>query len=56
VGNCLIPDVYILNGGANTSLYLRETKIDDISYYSFFNNILIKNNDVDSLLLDNSSV
>lgn len=56
VGDCFIPDVYILNGGANTSLYLRETKIDDISYYSLFNNILIKNNDVDGLLLDNSSV
>ena len=56
VGDNIIPGVYIVNGGANLSLYLRETLIDNISYYSLFNNILIKNNDVDNLLLDNPLV
>lgn len=56
IGDNEIPGVYIVNGGANLSLCIRETKIDNVNYYSFFNNILVKDNDVDNLLLNNSSI
>lgn len=51
IGDQFVPDIWFCDGGQPFHSFLREVVIDDVKYFTLWKNILIKNNELDNILL-----